>query len=154
MEEKDFKRIEDSVSNVVDGKLGLFQKEFRQEIREDLGQFKKEIRAETREDLGQFKKEIRAETREDLGQFKKEFREDINEDFRQHVGILTEDFQHKLQIVAEGHQMLSEKLDRAKTDIEDKIGHIEKKVDVVAADIAAHRIDTEGHKKGYMVREP
>ena|SRR3990172_3628205 len=81
-------------------------------------------------------------------------RETINEDFKHHVGILTEDFQHKLQIVAEGHQMLSEKLDRAKTDIENKIGHIEKKVDVVAADVAAHRIDTEGHKKGYMVREP
>lgn len=50
--------------------------------------------------------------------------------------------------------MLSEKLDRAKTDIEDKIGHIDKKVDGVAADLAAHRIDTEGHKRGYMVREP
>lgn len=35
-------------------------------------------------------------------------REANNEDFKHHVGILTEDFQHKLQIVAEGHQMLSE----------------------------------------------
>ena len=81
-------------------------------------------------------------------------RQEINEDFKHHVGILTEDFQHKLQIVAEGHQMLSEKLDRVKTDLEDKIGRVEKKVDVVAADLTAHRADTEGHKRGYLVREP
>jgi len=31
---------------------------------------------------------------------------------------------------------------------------LEKKIDAVAVDIAAHRADTEGHKKGYMVREP
>ena len=80
-------------------------------------------------------------------------RETTNEDFKHHVGILTENFHHKLQIVAEGHQMLSEKLDRVKTDLDDQIGRIENKVDVVAADIAAHRTDTEGHKKGYLVRE-
>ena len=74
-------------------------------------------------------------------------RETTNEDFKHHVGILTEDFQHKLQIVAEGHQMLSEKLDR----VEERL---EKKIDAVAIDIAAHRADTEGHKRGYMVREP
>jgi hypothetical protein len=85
---------------------------------------------------------------------RKDIRQEVNEDFKHHVGILTEDFQHKLQIVAEGHQMLSEKLDRVKTELAVEIGHIEKKVDVVSADIAAHRIDTEGHKKGYMVREP
>ncbi|MCK9418601.1 MAG: hypothetical protein M0R70_04380 [Nitrospirae bacterium] len=74
-------------------------------------------------------------------------RETTNEDFKHHIGILTEDFQHKLQIVAEGHQMLSEKLDRVEENLE-------KKIDAVAVDLAAHRIDTEGHKKGYMVSEP
>jgi len=74
-------------------------------------------------------------------------RETANEDFQHHVGILTEDFQHKLQIVAEGHQMLSEKLDRVEENLENKIG-------AVAVDLAAHRADTEGHKKGYMVRDP
>ncbi len=39
-------------------------------------------------------------------------RQELNEDFKHHVGILTEDFNHKLQIVAEGHQMLAEKIDR------------------------------------------
>ena len=37
------------------------------------------------------------------------FKEEIKNDFRLQAGILSEDFQHKLQLVAEGHQMLSEK---------------------------------------------
>ncbi len=78
-----------------------------------------------------------------LGQHRKE----VNEDFRHHVGILTEDFQHKLQFVTEGHQMLSEKLDR----IEEKL---ENKMDSISTELAAHRVDTEGHKRGYMVKEP
>jgi len=99
---------------------------------------------------GKLREEISGDTQRKV----EVLRQEINEDFKHHVGILSENFQHKLQLVSEGHQMLSEKLDRVKTDLEDKIEHIEKKVDGVAADIAAHRIDTEGHKKGYMVREP
>ncbi len=71
-------------------------------------------------------------------------RKDVNEDFRHHVGILTEDFQDKLQLVAEGHQMLSEKLDRVEKKLENKM-------DAISAELAAHRADTEGHKRGYMV---
>lgn len=98
MEEKDFKRIEQLVSSVVDAKLGQHRKE-------------------------------------------------VNEDFRHHVGILTEDFQHKLQLVAEGHQMLSEKLDRVEKKLENKM-------DFLSTELAAHRADTEGHKRGYMIKEP
>ena len=81
------------------------------------------------------------------------FKKEIKDDFRRQTGILAEEFAHKIQLVAEGHQMLSEKLDRVKTELEDKIDRVEKKVDVVAADLAAHRTDTEGHKKGCIVRE-
>jgi len=42
--------------------------------------------------------------------------------------------------------MISEKLDR----VEERL---EKKINAVAVDLSAHRADTEGHKKGYMVRE-
>ena len=41
--------------------------------------------------------------------------------------------------------MLPEKLNR----VEDGL---EKKIDAVAADLTAHRTDTEAHKRGYMVR--
>ena len=78
------------------------------------------------------------------------FKDEIKEDFRLQAGILSEDFQHKLQLVAEGHQMLSEKMDRAQGEI----GEIKDTVTAVAADLAAHRADTEGHKRGYMAKEP
>jgi len=77
-----------------------------------------------------------------LGQHRKK----VNEDFQHHVGILTEDFQHKLQLVAEGHQLLSEKLDRVEDSLENKM-------DSLSSELAAHRADTEGHKRGYLVRE-
>jgi frataxin-like iron-binding protein CyaY len=43
------------------------------------------------------------------------FKEEIKNDFRLQVGILSEDFHHKLQLVAEDHQMLSEKWTACKT---------------------------------------
>jgi uncharacterized protein (UPF0335 family) len=75
---------------------------------------------------------------------------------------LSEDFQHKLDIVAEGRQMLSEKLDRVEGQLEQRIDRVEKrinevdaklskKIDAVAADLAAHRADTEIHRTGYQV---
>jgi hypothetical protein len=78
------------------------------------------------------------------------FKEEIKNDFRLQAGILSEDFQHKLQLVAEGHQMLSEKMDR----MQGEIGEIKDTVTAVATDLAAHRADTEGHKRGYVASEP
>lgn len=92
--------------------------------------------------LGGVKEEIKT-VQAQLGSFK----EEIKNDFRLQVGILSEDFHHKLQLVAEGHQMLAEKVDRMRDEVVEKI-------DAVAADLAAHRADTEGHKRGYMVKEP
>ena len=37
--------------------------------------------------------------------------------FAKHIGILVEDFQHKLDIVVEGHQVLDEKIDRVQQDV-------------------------------------
>ena len=78
------------------------------------------------------------------------FTEEIKKDFRLQAGILSEDFQHKLQLVGEGHQMLSEKMDRMQGEIHE----INNKVTGVAADFSAHRADTESHKRGYMIKEP
>ncbi len=102
-----------------------------------------------RTDVGNVKEEVKT-VREELGSFKDE----IKEDFRLQVGILSEDFQHKLQLVTEGHQMLSEKMDRMRGEMDNSMRSIDKKIDAVAVDLAAHRADTEGHKRGYMVKEP
>jgi hypothetical protein len=138
MEENDFKRIEQLVSNVVDAKLG----QQRKEVNED---FQRHVDAK----FGQHRKEV-------------------NEDFKRHVGILSEDFQHKLQLVAEGQQMLAEKMGRMQKDIEEvdrkldagtaglagSMRQLDKKLDAVTVELAAHRTDTEGHKRGYIVSEP
>jgi len=106
------------------------------------------------------------------------FKDEVKDEFRHQIGIQSEHFQHKLDIVVEGHQMLSEKLDRWKTDLEKKIECVEykldavsakvdttatkldavdakltQKLDAVAADLTAHRQDTEAHPTIYKVKE-
>jgi len=77
----------------------------------------------------------------------------IEEVFQHHMGILSENFQHKLDIVVEGHQLLSEKIDHVKTELSQEIECVERKLDAIAADLKAHREDTEVHKKVYKVKE-
>ena len=94
----------------------------------------------------------------DADDFKK-----IEEIFKHNMGIMSEDIQHKLDIVVEGHQMLSEKIDRldgrmdgldGRMDrLEVRLDRVESKVDDVAADLSAHRADTEAHHGVYRVRE-
>ena len=88
------------------------------------------------------------------------FKEEIKEEFRHQIGIQSENFQHKLDIVVEGHQMLAEKLDRVETRLDTRMDCLEHKIDTVAAkldtvatDLKAHRTDTEVHKKVYKVKE-
>lgn len=59
---------------------------------------------------------------------------------------LTESFDHKLAVVAEGHRVLSETLER----VESRLGE---KIDKIAAEVAAHRADTEAHHGIYRVKE-
>lgn len=87
------------------------------------------------------------ELRDDFKQHVTVQLEHQRKEFQHFVGVMMEDVHGRLQLVAEGHQMLSEKLDRAEE-------RLEKKIDAVATDLAAHRLDTEGHKRGYIVSEP
>ncbi|MEW5801202.1 MAG: hypothetical protein AB1847_03760 [bacterium] len=104
----------------------------------------------------------------------------IEDIFSRHVGILAEDFQRKLDIVVEGHQLLHEKIERLErgqkelfarvdrieltllkmekrlTNLERRMDNMERRMDnmeqgikAVAADLAAHRADTEMHGTGY-----
>ena len=98
-----------------------------------------------------------------------------------HIGVFAESINHKFDILVEGHQMLCEKIGRVKTDLEQRIGCVEHKLDVmaaqgsstaakldavaaqgsstaakldaVAADLKAHRTDTEAHGHIYRVKE-
>lgn len=85
-----------------------------------------------------------------------EEKKEIEAMFKHHVGVLAESFQAKLDIVVEGHQMLSDKIDRldARMDrLEGRMDRLESKVDAVAGDLAAHRKDTEAHGAVWRVKE-
>jgi hypothetical protein len=92
-----------------------------------------------------------------------------------HVGTFADSIQHKLDIVVEGHQMLSEKIDRVEERLGGRIDCVVRKLDAVAAqgsitatklevvsakldavaaDLKAHRRDTEAHQSLYKVKEP
>jgi hypothetical protein len=80
----------------------------------------------------------------------------IEEVFRRHIGILSKDVGHKLDVLVKGIQMLAEKRDRIDLRlerVEGRLDKVETKIDAVAADLAAHRADTERHRAGYQIRE-
>lgn len=67
------------------------------------------------------------------------FKDEIKDEFRRQLGIQSENFQHKLDLVVEGHQMLVEKADdfQRKLDLvveghqvlAEKIGRVEVRID-------------------------
>jgi hypothetical protein len=69
------------------------------------------------------------------------------------IGVLMEDVQHKFDIVVEGHQMLSEKVDQVEGTLTKKIDEVSRRIDAVAANLSAHRADTEAHHGVYRVKE-
>lgn len=64
--------------------------------------------------------------------------------FQAHVDVLAEHFDHKISLVAEGHRMLSEKLERVESTLALSI-------DRLHTEIVAHRTDTEAHLGAYKV---
>jgi archaellum component FlaC len=101
---------------------------------------------------------------------------------KDHLEILLEDIRGKFDLVLEGHdtlhkeiqdtrgklcekinlvdfkvETLNQKIDGVRDDLNQKIDGVRdelgQKIDAVAADLAAHRADTEGHRTGYQVSE-
>ena len=75
--------------------------------------------------------------------------------------ILLEDIRGKFDLVLEGHSSLQKCIENAEQNLNDKIslvdfkvGVLNQKIDVVAADLTAHRRDTEAHPAVYKVKEP
>jgi chaperonin cofactor prefoldin len=100
---------------------------------------------------------------------------------KDHLAILLEEMNSKFNLVLEGHEMLSNKIDDKFNELNEKIEHnsflinvvndkvdslevkvdklevkvdsLEVKVDGIAADLSAHRADTEAHHGVYLVKE-
>ena len=72
------------------------------------------------------------------------------------LGTIEESINGKLELLAEGQQMIVERMDR----IEGRVETVERIVTEhsgqllgLAADLTAHRRDTEAHGRGYLVSE-
>ena len=72
-----------------------------------------------------------------------------------HVGTFADSIQHKLDIVVEGHQMLSEKLDRVEARLDSRIDCVVRKLDAVAAETSANTVAIRGltHKVDNLAAE-
>ena len=59
------------------------------------------------------------------------------------VGVFVEDVQHKFEILVEGQQMVSERIDRLEARLDERVDGVERRIDGIGADLSAHRRDTE-----------
>ena len=78
---------------------------------------------------------------------------------KEHLEILLEDIRGKFELVLEGHSTLNAKIDAFRAESNEKhdqtaflLKSMNCKIDAVAADLSAHRADTEAHLS-YKVRE-
>lgn len=67
--------------------------------------------------------------------------------------ILREDIRSKFELVLEGHSVLNSKIDAFRAESNEKHEQTTFLFKAVAADLSAHRADTEAHPI-YQVREP
>ena len=78
---------------------------------------------------------------------------------KEHLEMVLEDINGKFDLVLEGYAALDKKLDTRFDELNEKIeinsfkiDTLNKKVDGVAAELKAHRLDTEAHRGVYGVR--
>ena len=90
---------------------------------------------------------------------------------KDHLEILLEDIRGKFDLVLEGHDALRKDIRDTRTELCEKINLVDfkvevlnqkvdgvearltQKIDAVAADLTAHRRDTEAHPSVYKVKE-
>ncbi len=78
---------------------------------------------------------------------------------KDHLEILLEDIRGKFDLVLEGHDSLRQEIREARQSSDEKhdqavflLKVLNEKIDKVAADLSAHRTDTEAHQL-YRVKE-
>jgi chaperonin cofactor prefoldin len=90
---------------------------------------------------------------------------------KEHFEVLLEDISSKFDLVLEGHQVLHSEIRETRTELKKDIelcnfkidtlnkkidgvdAKLSKKIDGVAADLKAHRAETEAHHGMYRVKE-
>ena len=90
---------------------------------------------------------------QDDRQFYKQLFEEQNQQFQRHLSVFAESFEHKLGLIANGHEVLRNEIRETRTALKHEIELCNFKIDAVAADLKAHRADTEAHHGVYRVKE-
>ncbi len=97
-----------------------------------------------------------------IGRMMIDFKDEVKEEFRHQLGIQSEAFQCKLDLVVEGHQMLSEKLDLLQEGhqmLSEKLDRVEERLDgridcvVRTLDTVAAQGNTTAAKLDNVVRK-
>ena len=146
MDEKDFERIAQMVGQVIDTKLDQVNARFDQvDARFDQVDTRfEQIDAKFEQIDARFEQiDVRFEQMDTRFE---QFKDEIIHEFDHGLTLHDNGYQNGLAVIAEGHQMLSEKLERVESSLSLKI-------DKIAAEVAAHRADTEVHHGIYRVKE-
>ncbi len=80
--------------------------------------------------------------------FTKDDAKEFKEDIKKYLGILSEDFQHKLGFVIDGQMDIKREVESLKQKVgglEQKVDGLEQKVDTIYSELIAHRDNTEIH---------
>lgn len=139
MDEKDFERIAQMVAQVIDTKLEQMNTRFDQ-VDARFAQ----VDARFDQIDARFE-QVDAKFERVDAKFE-QFKDEIIQEFEHRLTLHDDGYQNGLAVIAEGHQMLSEKLERVESSLSLKL-------DKIAAEVAAHRADTEAHHGIYRVKE-
>lgn len=63
------------------------------------------------------------------------FKDEIIQSVDHRIGIVQEDFQHKLDLVVEGQQMLAERIDRVEDNLKGEIRKVDQRVTAMSAEL-------------------
>ena len=72
---------------------------------------------------------------------------------KEHLEIILENIDKKFDIVIEGYSTLDRKIDNLAKKTDERFDLVDFKIDTLAADLKAHREDTEAHHGIYRVKE-
>ena len=88
-----------------------------------------------------------------LEQLLKRQASELDEKLAQHVTAISESFDHKIGLIAEGHITLHQAIQDLARKTDERFDLVDFKIDAVATDLKAHRNDTEAHGGIYRVKE-
>ena len=173
MEEKDFQRIAQMVTQIIDtkfeqqsvrldskldqlsdqfdAKLGKFDAKLDLWV-DDFDSKLKRLDAKldtTAADFDSKLKRLDAKldtTAADFGAKLDRHKEELLKEFRHQISLQTDDFNKGLAFIAEGHQMLDEKVDRIEL-------RLDAKIDSQTRELDAHRSDPEAHRGIFRTAE-